>query len=125
MSSSVLRKVREHVTVGTSLLALFVNMGAPVTASAQHPGPRPITPIQHVIVIIGENRSFDHVFATFVPSNGQQIWNLLSEGIINANGTPGPNFSQYQQSAATDQAPDPFQLSPPKPAFRTIFFPPR
>ena len=25
------------------------------------------TPIKHVIVIIGENRSFDHVFATYVP----------------------------------------------------------
>jgi phospholipase C len=26
------------------------------------------TPIKHVIVIIGENRSFDHVFATYVPN---------------------------------------------------------
>ncbi len=25
------------------------------------------TPIKHVIIIIGENRSFDHVFATYVP----------------------------------------------------------
>jgi phospholipase C len=29
------------------------------------------TPIKHVIVIIGENRSFDHVFATYVPPPGQ------------------------------------------------------
>ena len=43
------------------------------------------TPIKHVIVIIGENRSFDHVFATYVPkSTGQKISNLLSEGIIHA-----------------------------------------
>ncbi len=31
------------------------------------------TPIKHVIVIIGENRSFDHIFATYVPQNGQTV----------------------------------------------------
>jgi phospholipase C len=25
------------------------------------------TPIKHVIIIVGENRSFDHLFATYVP----------------------------------------------------------
>jgi len=48
------------------------------------------SPIKHVIVIIGENRSFDHVFATYVPKKGNTVWNLLSEGIIKADGTPGP-----------------------------------
>ena len=75
------------------------------------------SPIKHVIVIIGENRSFDHVFATYVPKNGQKVHNLLSEGIVNADGTPGPNFSKAQQSAADDMAPDAFLLSPPKGAF--------
>jgi phospholipase C len=73
--------------------------------------------IQHVIVIIGENRSFDHVFATYQPRRGQTVWNLLSEGIINADGTPGPNFSQAAQRASADQAPDTFLLSPPKTSF--------
>ena len=95
-SSHLLTKVREHLTVGTSLLALLANMWAPVNAAAQQQAPQPITPIQHVIVIIGENRSFDHVFATYVPQPGQTVWNLLSEGIVNANGTPGPNFYHYQ-----------------------------
>jgi len=40
------------------------------------------TPIKHVIVIIGENRTFDHVFATYQPKRGQSVWNLLSEGIV-------------------------------------------
>jgi phospholipase C len=75
------------------------------------------TPIKHVIVIIGENRSFDHVFATYKPASGQSVWNLLSEGIVNADGTPGPNFSKAAQTAATAQAPDAFLLSPPKTAF--------
>src|SRR5580692_9112412 len=50
------------------------------------------SPIKHVIVIIGENRTFDHVYATYQPQKGQTVDNLLSKGIINADGTPGPNF---------------------------------
>src|SRR5580704_6028766 len=69
------------------------------------------SPIKHVIIIIGENRSFDHVFATYVPKSGQTVDNLLSKKIVNANGTPGPNFSRAQQLAA--EAPDAFLLSPP------------
>ncbi len=75
------------------------------------------SPIKHVIVIIGENRSFDHVFATYVPKNHQEIWNLLSGGVIKADGTPGPNYSRAEQSAAYDEAPDAFLLSPPKTTF--------
>jgi phospholipase C len=75
------------------------------------------TPIKHVIVIIGENRSFDHVFATYVPKQGEQVWNLLSEGIIKADGTPGRNMQRAEQSAAADQTPDAFLLSPPKSSF--------
>jgi phospholipase C len=71
------------------------------------------TPIKHVIVIIGENRSFDHVFATYVPKHGQGVWNLLSEGIVNADGTPGPNFAKFSQLETTDETPDTFLLSPP------------
>ena len=52
------------------------------------------SPIKHVIVIIGENRSFDHVFATYVPKNDEEILNLLSEGVIKADGTPGPELLQ-------------------------------
>ena len=48
------------------------------------------TPIKHVIVIIGENRTFDHIFATYKPVAGQTVYNLLSKGIVNADGTPGP-----------------------------------
>lgn len=48
------------------------------------------TPIKHVIVLIGENRTFDHVFATYKPKSEDSVKNLLSEGIIKADGTPGP-----------------------------------
>ncbi len=56
------------------------------------------SPIKHVIIIVGENRSFDHLFATYVPKNKRErVLNLLSEGIINADGTPGPNFAKAHQ----------------------------
>src|ERR1700678_730437 len=110
--------------IGVTTLALFqFTIGGPLASSLQAATPdndqNTTSPIKHVIVIIGENRSFDHVFATYVPKHGG-IWNLLSEGIVNADGTPGPNFSQAAQSAATDQAPDTFLLSPPKTAYPVL-----
>ena len=72
------------------------------------------TPIKHVIVIIGENRSFDHVFATYVPKHGQTVWNLLSEGIVKADGTSRAKFCKAQQTRRPDQAADAFLLNPPK-----------
>ena len=70
------------------------------------------SPIKHVIVIIGENRSFDHVFATYVPKSGQTVDNLLSKGIVKLdaklNAIPGPHFHKAQQLAATDSGSDPF-----------------
>jgi phospholipase C len=71
----------------------------------------PRTPIEHVILIIGENRTFDHVFATYTPQPGQTVNNLLSQGIVNADGTPGPNFSKAAQNTASDTTT--YQLNPP------------
>jgi phospholipase C len=63
---------------------------------------RTASPIKHVIIIVGENRSFDHVYATYVPKNrGESVNNLLSEGIINADGTPGKNFAVAHQFQVT------------------------
>ena len=70
------------------------------------------TPIKHVIVIYGENRSFDHLYATYQPKAGETVNNLLSEGIINVDGTPGENSDQATQFRATD--PDTFQIAPTK-----------
>ena len=103
--------------VGLATLMIFqLTLSKPMVAQ-QTGDNNTTTPIKHVIVIIGENRSFDHVFATYEPKRGQTVWNLLSEGVINADGTPGPNFSKASQVSATDQASDAFLLSPPKGAF--------
>ncbi len=74
------------------------------------------SPIKHVLVIIGENRSFDHVFATYKPKNGEHVDNLLSKKIINEDGLPGPNYALAIQKSAVDSAPNTFQLSPPQKA---------
>src|SRR5271155_3826737 len=107
------------VRLGLTAVALLqFSMGAPM-ANAQTPDENTTSPIKHLIVIIGENRSFDHVFATYAPKPGESINNLLSEGIVkldaNKNAIPGPNFSKAEQLAATDT--DTFLLDPPKQAF--------
>lgn len=62
------------------------------------------TPIKHVIVLIGENRSFDHLFGTYVPQSNDTILNLLSEGIVSADGSPGPQFARAKQFTTGAQA---------------------
>ncbi len=114
-----------------SLAALQLSVGPGLVAAAtavNNSGGRTATPIKHVIVIIGENRSFDHVFAAYVPKRGQTVHNLLSEVIIkldaNKNAIPGPNFNKAQQLSASDLGgQDTFLLSPPKQEFPNIQLP--
>jgi phospholipase C len=114
-SPRFLAKAREHLAVGTSLFALLANLGTPVAAAAQNPTTNSATesPIKHVIVIIGENRTFDHVFATYKPKKGETVSNLLSKGIVDEHGQPGPNFFLASQSSAVDSTPDNYDLNPP------------
>jgi phospholipase C len=115
-------KARSAARTGLiSTMILQLSFGSAFAADTAHGQPSrdndTATPIKHVIVIIGENRSFDHVFATYVPKKGEKVWNLLSQGIVNADGTPGPNFVKAEQKAATDETPDAFLLNPPKDSF--------
>ena len=97
---------RKRRVVATLVLSLFALTSIAPPASAQGRGPddndrrNTETPIKHVIVLIGENRTFDHVFATYVPRSRDSVSNLLSKGIINADGTPGPHFNEAAQSQA-------------------------
>jgi phospholipase C len=123
-----LKRLTTHVGNGlrmglVSLALLQFSVGAPMV-NAQTPDPNKDTrsPIKHVIVIIGENRSFDHVFATYVPKEGETVDNLLSKGIIaldsNKNAVKGPNFEKAHQLSAADNGPtDAFLLNPPKSTF--------
>jgi phospholipase C len=63
------------------------------------------SPIKHVIILIGENRGTDHTFGVYEPKGKRQtISNILSKGIVNADGSPGPNFSLAQQFQVKPQA---------------------
>jgi len=113
---SFLASARQHLVVGVSLVALVANLGAPVPAAAQG-NPKTATPIKHVIVIIGENRSFDHVYATYKPKKGETVSNLLSKGIVNEDGSPGPNYSlsaQYSAVDSTTVGAGTYAISPPE-----------
>ena len=102
------RSVLSHGLKGlrTSLAAVVaaqLALGGAFAGSAQarkHEDGAARTPIKHVIVLIGENRTFDHVFATYKPKKGEFVNNLLSKGIVNEDGTPGPNFARSKQFQA-------------------------
>jgi phospholipase C len=124
MRSKCLRTSR--LLCGVALCAMAVNALAPVAAAAAQSGSNDdntTTPIKHVIIIIGENRSFDHLFATYQPVNkGESVLNLLSEKIVKADGTPGTNYSAATQYQAMDKTI--YQLSPSKTtAYTTLLAP--
>src|SRR6201995_440137 len=120
LASTALRMVRTGMISATVFqLAIGSAFAAPLSSTPPSRDDDTATPIKHVIVIIGENRSFDHVFATYVPKqHGETIDNLLSRGIITLDGNkdahPGPNFQKAHQVAASDLGTkDAFLLSPP------------
>jgi acid phosphatase len=100
------RKLIQPAVIVGAAAAVTVMMTAAAAAGsaprASQAAPPTTTPIKHVVVIIGENHSFDNVFATYQPPHGQKINNLLSEGIISSSGTPGPNFGKAKQLTASD-----------------------
>jgi phospholipase C len=96
------RRLRAAVAAAAALLAMGGAM--PVhSAGSNAAADSAATPIKHLIVVIGENRSFDHIYATYVPKSGDSILNLLSEGIVQSDGSPGPNFAATQQFMTSGQ----------------------
>lgn len=73
------------------------------------------SPIKHLIVIIGENRSFDNLFATYIPPDPTQtVLNLLSEGIVDGTGFPPGTFGGATPTPSQNQATDTstYEISP-------------
>src|SRR5262245_64539312 len=103
-----------------AVIALTAMMGAQAGAPRSYAAPsRPDapenldteSPIKHVIVLIGENRSFDHTFATYEPRHGQTVANLLSKGIIDKRGQPGARFADSAQFQVNTPLPSGFFIS--------------
>jgi phospholipase C len=57
------------------------------------------TPIKHVIVLIGENRTFDNIYGTYEPRPRHHVSNLRTKGIVHEDGSPGPNAGLAAQVA--------------------------
>ena len=94
-----LRAASTGLIMGT-LTFCSVNSQAQETATARHTA----TPIQHVIIVVGENHTFDNLFGTYRPGKGQTIDNLLSKGIVNADGSPGSHFERASQQIGRDES---------------------
>jgi phospholipase C len=109
--------------LGAGALIALVVILVVLPAAAQAPGDSVTrTPIKHVLLIIGENRSFDHLFGLFRPGPGQSVFNLLSEGILNADGSPGANFAKARQWQAS--ATGSYSIHPAKSAPFAVLPPP-
>jgi phospholipase C len=110
-SMAVLRGAR----LGLATLALLqFSLFGPLAGSAEAHDHKGVSssPIKHVIIIVGENRTFDHIFATYKPKEGEQVDNLLSKQIVKEDGTPGKNYAKAYQYSADVTGAATFQLSP-------------
>ena len=89
-----------------SALAAALTLSVALAAHGQEQGmrqeePATASPVKHLIIIIGENRTFDHVFGVYKPRPGETVSNLLSKGIVTEDGKPGPQFGLARQYGAT------------------------
>ena len=85
------RRMRDSALVTTAIMAA---VGCDVYAHDAD-NQKTASPIKHVIVIC-ENRTFDHLFATYEPGHGEHVDNLLSKGLSTKTGrqartTPRPH----------------------------------
>src|ERR1700722_11244100 len=106
MLKQATKRLRDRTVVTAAILSLIGGNGyaagnGPIGGAHSNDG-KTESPIKHVIVIIGENRTFDHIFATYEPREGEHVDNLLSKGIIKEDGSPGPNYAKAAQFAAKD-----------------------
>lgn len=109
--------MRRQLLACVAIGALAGNSITPAFATG--PDLATASPIKHVIIVIGENRTFDHVFATYKPVNqGEKVLNLLSEKVVNADGSPGPNYGKALQYSASDTTT--YQLTPEKAPYPTL-----
>src|SRR3981189_834699 len=99
---------RRFGLLGVSLAALALSQGVRAEDGPDHAAKnaadhiKTASPIKHVIIIVGENRSFDHLFATYMPkSRDEPILTLLSERIVKADGTPNEAFDRAHQFQIT------------------------
>ena len=92
---------RNRLLLTTALSGALLALAAGSTAVADDDrddahGRDTATPIKHIIVLIGENRTFDNIFGMYRPRHGQSISNLLTNGIVNSSGMTVLNTKAQQ-----------------------------
>jgi phospholipase C len=86
----------KFATALSGVLITMMSGGGAAADDRDDRGGRTRTPIEHVIILIGENRTFDNVYGMYQPREGQSVSNLLSKGIVNSSGMTKLN-TQAQQ----------------------------
>jgi phospholipase C len=82
--------LRRSLLAPTGFALCSMLLSAPVSANDHDAaGGRTASPIKHVIVLIGENRSFDNVYGTYEARPGQFVSNLRTKGIVREDGSLG------------------------------------
>src|ERR1700728_2492703 len=107
--------MQKYIATSLSALLVFGTVASPIAANAQSDSTA--TPIKHVVVIFGENISFDHYWATYPRATNPageppfyaapgtpSINGLLQPGLMTAN----PNFLNTAVNGAG--ASNPFRL---------------
>src|SRR5262249_49291927 len=109
------------VSVSAVLLAASFN-STPGQANNRHRGDdNTATPIKHVIVLIGENWTFDSIFATYQARGNQSVGNLLSRGYVTASGAPGPDFADSRQFVINQPYPPTYFINAQSTAGKTAY----
>ena len=97
MSRGSLNRNRLMLTTALSGVLLAAVAVSPVAADDDRDdGHGTATPIKHVIILIGENRTFDNIYGMYRPRHGQSVSNLLSKGIVNGSGMTVLNTKAQQ-----------------------------
>jgi len=101
-------RFRPAALAASALVIAAVGCAAP---SGESP-PIAKTPIRHLIVVVGENMSFDNLYGTYEPPPGQTVANLLSKGIVKRDGSPGPHVALAAQHMASVR--ERYLVTPPR-----------
>ncbi|HZB88090.1 MAG TPA: alkaline phosphatase family protein [Terracidiphilus sp.] len=111
--------MQKHIANALSVLLVAGQLVTPAIGNAESDNAHTATPIKHVVVIFGENISFDHYWGTypnalnpageprFVAAPGTPSVNGYTAGLLNLN----PNFLNAANNTATSKgASNPFRL---------------
>jgi len=103
-TASLSSQINDDVKNTISAITGDIKGAAPSSSKDAASRIKTASPLKHVIILIGENRGLDHTFGVYKPKGkNQTISNILSKGIVNLDGTPGPNFALAQQNSVAGQ----------------------